>query len=160
MNLSETIKNIRASCKNYTDPDLLVFLIGDDFRMGTNSVTEIAGYDINDDDSYEERILKIHSHENIFLPVGMMTFMPIINECDLFCENDYNLQLTQEEFDMYADSEEKLFGMLVVKESEEYIIGKTDVCSCSIDASFEKIEKSDLGFYKKIKEIAESKIIP
>lgn len=159
MNIKETIKNIRASCNNYVDPDLFAFIIDDDFHMGTNNISEIEGYGINDDDSYEERLLKIHERENIFLPVGMMTFMPIINECDLFCEKDYNLKLTQEEFDENADEEEKLFGILIKKGSDDYIIGKTDVCNCSIDASFEKIEKSESEFYEKIEKIISEKII-
>ena len=159
MNLKETIKNIRASCNNYMDPNLLVFIIDNDDYMGTNNILEITTYDIIADDSYEERLLKIHEFENIFLPCGMMTFMPIINECDIFSDKDYNLQLTQEEFDAYGDSEEKLFGILVKKNSNDFIIGKTDVCSCSVDASFEKIEKTDSEFYKKIKEIIDSKII-
>ncbi|MBR3156054.1 MAG: hypothetical protein IKF13_04475 [Methanobrevibacter sp.] len=159
MNIKETIKNIRASCNNYVDPDLFAFIIDDDFHMGTNNISEIEGYGINDNDSYEERLLKIHERENIFLPVGMMTFMPIINECDLFCEKDYNLKLTQEEFDENADEEEKLFGILIKKGSDDYIIGKTDVCNCSIDASFEKIEKSESEFYEKIEKIISEKII-
>ena len=159
MNIKETIKNIRASCNNYVDPDLFAFIIDDDFHMGTNNIPKIEGYGINDDDSYEERLLKIHERENIFLPVGMMTFMPIINECDLFCEKDYNLKLTQEEFDENADEEEKLFGILIKKGSDDYIIGKTDVCNCSIDASFEKIEKSESEFYEKIEKIISEKII-
>ena len=159
MNIKETIKNIRASCNNYVDPDLFAFIIDEDFHMGTNNISEIEGYGIEDDDSYEERLLKIHERENIFLPVGMMTFMPIINECDLFCEKDYNLKLTQEEFDENADEEEKLFGILIKKGSDDYIIGKTDVCNCSIDASFEKIEKSESEFYEKIEKIISEKII-
>ena len=159
MNIKETIKNIRASCNNYVDPDLFAFIIDDDFHMGTNNISKIEGYGINDDDSYEERLLKIHERENIFLPVGMMTFMPIINECDLFCEKDYNVKLTQEEFDENADEEEKLFGILIKNNSNDYIIGKTDVCNCSIDASFEKIEKSESEFYEKIEKIISEKII-
>ena len=159
MNIKETIKNIRASCNNYVDPDLFAFIIDEDFHMGTNNISEIEGYGIEDDDSYEERLLKIHERENIFLPVGMMTFLPIINECDLFCEKDYNLKLTQEEFDENANEEEKLFGILIKKGSDEYIIGKTDVCNCSIDASFEKIEKSESEFYEKIEKIISEKII-
>ena len=141
MNIKETIKNIRASCNNYVDPNLFAFIIDDDFHMGTNNILEIEGYGIGNNDTYEERLMKIHEKENIFLPLGMMTFMPIINECDLFCEKDYNLKLTQEEFNENADEEEKLFGILIKKDSDEYIIGKTDVCNCSIDASFEKIEE-------------------
>ena len=159
MNIKETIKNIRASCNNYVDPNLFAFIIDDDFHMGTNNILEIEGYGIGNDDTYEERLMKIHEKENIFLPLGMMTFMPIINECDLFCEKDYNLKLTQEEFDENADEEEKLFGILIKKDSDEYIIGKTDVCNCSIDASFEKIEKRESEFYEKIEEIISEKII-
>jgi hypothetical protein len=159
MDLKKTIKNIRATCNYYVDPNLLAFVIDDDCHMGTNNILEIEGYGIGNDDSYEERLLKIHKSKNIFLSLGVMTFMPIINECDLFCENDYNFKLTQEEFDEYASQEEKLFGILVKKDSSEYIIGKTDTCNCSIDASFEKIEKSDSALYRKIEKIIEEKII-
>ena len=159
MNLNKTIKNIRATCNNYVDPNLLAFLIDDDNYMGTNNILEIEGYGITDDDTYEERLFKIAKSENIFLPLGMMTFMPILNECDLFCENDHHLELTPEEFDIYADNEEKLFGILVKKNSDDYIIGKTDVCSCSIDASFEKLEKTDCEFYNTIEKIVKEKII-
>ena len=120
MNLSETIKNIRATCENYVDPNLLAFLIDDDNYMGTNNILEIEGYGIEDDDSYEERLLKIHKSENVFLAMGMMTFMPIINECDLFSTEDYNIKLTQEEFNTYADEEEKLFGILIKKDSLKF----------------------------------------
>ena len=159
MNLNKTIKNISATCNNYVDPNLLAFLIDDDNYMGTNNILEIEGYGITDNDTYEERLFKIAKSENIFLPLGMMTFMPILNECDLFCENDHHLELTPEEFDIYADNEEKLFGILVKKNSDDYIIGKTDVCSCSIDASFEKLEKTDCEFYNTIEKIVKEKII-
>ena len=159
MNLSETIKNIRASCKNYMDPNMLAFIIDDDDYMGTNNILDIDGYGINDGDTYEERLLKISESENIFLPLGVMTFMPMINECDVFSDEDYTFQLTQEEFDAYSDKEEKLFGILIKKGSDEYVIGKTDVCSCSIDASFEKLEKTDCEFYNTIEKIVNKKII-
>ena len=159
MNLSETIKNIRASCDNYADPNLLAFIIDDDYYMGTNNILEIKGYGIDESDSYEQRLLKIHKKENIFLPFGMMTFMPIINECDIFSTNDFNLKLSQDEFEEYFDKEEKLFGILIKKDSDEYLIGKTDVCSCSVDASFEEFKKTDCEFYNKIKEIIDEKII-
>ena len=159
MNLKKTIKNIRATCDNYVDPDLFAFIIDDDCHMGTNNILEVEGYGIINEDPYEERLLKISRDENIFLPLGMMTFMPIINECDIFSVNDYNFQLTQEEFDEYFDEEEKLFGILVKKDSEEYIIGKTDTCNCSVDASFEKLEKTDSEFFKTIEKIVKEKII-
>lgn len=159
MNLSKTIKNIRASCKNYMDPDLFAFIIDDDNHMGTNNILEITEYGIEDDDSYEERLMKIQKSENIFLPMGMMTFMPILNECDIFSSEDYNLQLTPEEFEIHNDKEEKLFGILVKKGSTDYIIGKTDVCNCSVDASFEKLEKTESEFYNTIEKIVKEKII-
>lgn len=159
MNLSETIKNIRATCNNYVDPNLLAFIIDDDNYMGTNNILEIEGHGINDDDSYEERLVKIHESKNIFLPCGVMTFMPIINECDLFSQKDYNIKLTPEEFVLYADEEEKLFGILVKKRSTEYKIGQADVCSCSVDASFEEFEKTDSEFYNTIEKIIKEKII-
>jgi len=134
MNLSETIKNIRATCNNYIDPDLFAFIIDDDNYMGTNNILEIEGYGISDDDTYEERLMKIHEKENIYLPLGMMTFMPILNECDIFSVDDYNLQLTPEEFRLYGDEQERLFGILVKKDSDEYLIGKSDTCNCSMDS--------------------------
>ena len=159
MNLSKTIKNIRATCNNYVDPNLLAFIIDDDDYMGTNNILEIEGYGIGNEDTYEERLIKIHNDENIFLPLGMMTFMPILNECDLFSSEDYNLKLTKEEFDTYADAEEKLFGILIKKDSTEYRLGKTDVCNCSVDASFEEFEKIDCEFYNTIEKIVKEKII-
>lgn len=159
MNLNETIKNIRATCNNYVDPNLFAFIIDDDNHMGTNNILEINGYGITDSDSYEERLLKIHESENIFLPLGMMTFLPILNEYDLFSIKDYNIQLTQEEFDTYGDEEEKLFGILVKKNSTDYIIGKTDICNCSVDASFAEIEKTDSKLYSTIEKIVSKKII-
>lgn len=159
MNIIETVKNIRASCENYVDPDLLAFLIDDNNYMISNNIMEINKYNINNNDSFEERLLKIHKNENIFLTFGMITFMPILNECDIFSEKDYNLQLTQEEFEQYSDEKEKLFGILIKKDSNEYIIGKSDTCSCSVDSSFERIEKTDSEFYNIIKKIVKEKII-
>ena len=159
MNLNETIKNIRATCNNYVDPDLLAFIIDDDNHMITNNIHEITKYGIEKTDSYEERLLKIHKNENIYLPLGMMTFMPILNECDIFSENDYNLKLTEEEFGKYCDEQEKLFGILIKKDSNEYILGKSDTCSCSVDSSFEELEKTDCEFYNTLEKIVKEKII-
>ena len=103
--------------------------------------------------------MKIHKSENIYLPLGMMTFMPILNECDIFSVDDYNLQLTPEEFSEYGDQQEKLFGILVKKGSDEFVIGKSDTCSCSVDSSFEKLEKTDSEFYETIEKIVKEKII-
>ena len=57
------------------------------------------------------------------------------------------------------DSEEKLFGILIEKDSDEYKIGKTNVCSCSADASFEEFKKKDCEFYNTIEKIVKEKII-
>ena len=73
--------------------------------------------------------------------------------------NDILNGIDENIIDKYNDKEEKLFGILIKKDSEEFVIGKTDVCNCSIDASFEKLEKTDSEFFKKIKEIIDGKII-
>ena len=44
MKVDETIKNIRASCDNYVDPNLFAFIIDDDNYMGTNNILEVKGY--------------------------------------------------------------------------------------------------------------------
>ena len=159
MNISETIKNIRATCNNYIDPDLLAFVIDDDYYMGTNNILEMDEYGIQKADSYEERLLKILKHKHVFLPIGMVSFIPFLNECDVFSENDYHFKLTDAEFKKYASEEEKLIGILIKKNSNEYVIGKSDTCSCSVTSSFEELEKSDFKFYKKIEEIFNEKII-
>lgn len=159
MNLSETIKNIRASCNNYVDPDLVATLIHDNYYMGSNNISELEKYGINVNDSFEEKILKILKHENVFLNIGMYVFIPVINECDIYSTQDYNLKLSPEEFEKYANEKERVFGILIKKDSSDYIIGSCDLCGCSIDASFKEIEPSNMEFYKKLKEIIDSKII-
>ena len=89
----------------------------------------------------------------------MYAFVPVINECDIYSTEDYNLKLSNEEFEKYANEKERVFGILIKKESEDYIIGSCDLCGCNIDAAFKEIESSDLPFYKKLKEIIDSKII-
>lgn len=159
MNLSETIKNIRASCNNYVDPDLVATLIHDNYYMGSNNISELEQYSININDSFEEKILKILKHENVFLNIGMYVFIPVINECDIYSTQDYNLKLSPEEFEKYANEKERVFGILIKKDSSDYIIGSCDLCGCSIDAAFKEIEPSNMEFYKKLKEIIDSKII-
>ena len=159
MNFKKTIINIRKTCDKYIDPDLLAFIINDDNLMGTNNILELKSYNIKSDDSYEERLIKVHEKENIFIPFGMMVFTPLIGECDLFGDKDYNLKLDEEELKNYYDEKEKLFGILVKQNSDEYIIGKTDTCSCSADSSFEELKKSDLNFYTTIEKIIKEKIV-
>lgn len=159
MDVSETIKNIRATCDNYVDPDLVATVIHDNYYMGSNNITELDKFDIKKQDSFEEKIFKILKHENVFLNIGMYAFVPIVNECDIYSTKDYNLKLSQEEFDKYANEKERVFGILIKKDSSDYIIGSCDLCGCSIDAAFKEIEPSNFEFYKKIKEIIDSKLI-
>ena len=159
MDVSETIKNIRATCDNYVDPDLVATVIHDNYYMGSNNITELDKFDIKKQDSFEEKIFKILKHENVFLNIGMYAFVPIVNECDIYSTKDYNLKLSQEEFDKYANEKERVFGILIKKDSSDYIIGSCDLCGCSIDAAFKELEPSNFEFYKKIKEIIDSKLI-
>ena len=159
MNLSETIKNIRATCNNYVDPDLVATVIHDNYYMGSNNIQELEKFDIKREDSFEEKILKILKHENVFINMGMYAFVPIINECDIYSSQDYNLKLTPEEFKKYANEKERVFGIMIKKNSSDYVIGSCDLCGCSIDAAFKPIEPSEFNFYKKIEEIIDSKII-
>lgn len=159
MKIYETIKNIRASCDNYVDPDLVATVIHDDYFMGSNNIDELDLFDIEKEDIFEKKILKILKHENVFLNFGMYCFIPVINECDIYSYRDYNLNLSQEEFDKYAHEKERVFGILIKKDSDDYIIGSCDLCGCGIDASFKEIEPSELDFYKKISEIIDNKII-
>ena len=157
--VSETIKNIRATCNNYVDPDLVATVVHDNYYMGSNNIEDLDKFDIKKEDSFEEKILKILKYENVFLNIGMYAFIPVINECDIYSTTDYNLKLTDEEFEKYANEKERVFGILLKKNSAEFIIGSCDLCNCSIDAAFKEIEPSDLDFYKKLKEIIDSKII-
>ena len=159
MNLSETIKNIRSSCNNYVDPDLVATVIHDNYYMGSNNIQELDKFGIKRDDSFEEKISKILKYENVFFNIGMYAFIPVINECDIYSTEDYNLKLSEDEFEKYANEKERVFGILIKKDSTDYIIGSCDLCGCSIDAAFNEIEPSDFDFYKKIEEIIDSKII-
>ena len=89
----------------------------------------------------------------------MYAFIPVINECDIYSTEDYNLKLSEDEFEKYANEKERVFGILIKKDSTDYIIGSCDLCGCSIDAAFNEIEPSDFDFYKKIEEIIDSKTI-
>ena len=127
--------------------------------MGTNNINEFEKYNIKNEDTYAEKVLKILEYEHVFLTVGMMTFIPVINECDIYSTDDFNFKLTQDEFDKYSEEKERVFGILLKKDSKDYIIGSCDLCGCSADASFREIEKSEMDFYKKLKEIIDDKII-
>ena len=157
--IRETIKNIRSSCDNYVDPELVATVIHDDYYMGTSNINELTEFDIDPDDSFEEKIMKILKHENVFLNLGMYAFIPMLNACDIYSTEDFNLKLTEEEFEKYSNEKERVFGILIEKDCLNYIIGSCDLCGCSIDAAFKPIDESDLDFYKKLKEIVDDKII-
>lgn len=159
INIRETIKNIQANCDNYADPELVCVVINDDNTMGTNNILQLEDYNVNPEDSYEENVLRVLEHKDIFLTCGMYAFVPVINECDIYSTEDYNFRLTDEEFKKYAHEKERLFGVLIKKNKFDYLIGSTDLCNCSADASFIEIEKTDLDFYNKLEEIIKEKII-
>ena len=89
--------------------------------MGTNNIMEFNDYDIGKDDDFEKRIMKILKHEHVFLAAGMISFIPIINECDIYSVNDCSLKLTQSEFDIYAQEKERIFGILLKKCSNDFL---------------------------------------
>lgn len=159
MDVYETIKNIRAKCNNYVEPDLVSTIIDDNFYMGNNNIQEITGYEISDDDSYEERFMKILKKENIFISCGMLAFIPMINECDIFSVTDETIKITQEEFDENAKEKEVFFGIFIEKNTSNYTIGIIDLCNCKVGSCFREIKKSENGFYKKIAEIIDEMII-
>ena len=159
MNVYKTIKNIRAKCNNYIEPDLVSTIIDDNGYMGSNNIQEITGYGISDRDSYEERFLKILKKENIFISCGMLAFIPMINECDIFSVADETIKITQEEFDENAEEKEVFFGILIEKNTANYTVGIIDLCNCKVGSCFREIKKSENGFYRKIAEIIDEMII-
>ena len=159
MDVYKTIKNIRSICNNYMDPDLVATIIDENYYMGSNTINEMQGYSISDDDSYEEKFMKILKEENIFINCGMLAFVPIINECDIFSITDETIKITQEEYEKNAHENELYFGILIEKNSSNYIIGTIDLCGCKIESSFRPIKKSDDGLYEKLDEIISEMII-
>lgn len=55
MNLDKTIKNIRAHCNNYADPDLVATIIHENYCMGTNNILEFEDYGIEKNDNFEKK---------------------------------------------------------------------------------------------------------
>lgn len=159
MNVYESIKNIRANCNNYIDPDLVATIIDENHYMGNNNIMEITGYGISPDDSYEDRLMKILKEENIFINCGMLAFIPIMNEYDIFSVSDETIKITQEEFDLNAQEKECYFGILIEKNSSNYTLGIIDLCNCKVESGCREVKKSDDGFYKKLDEIISEMII-
>lgn len=159
MNIYETIKNIRSKCDNYIDPDLVVMTVNDNCTLGENNLSEIEECGISPKDKFEDKVLKILKKENIFIIIGMLSFIPILNECDIFSFEDETIKLTKNEFENHADEKEVYFGMLIKKNTNHYIIGTTDLCNCKIDSCFREVKKDDGEFYKKLEEIIQKMII-
>lgn len=159
MNIEKTIENIIANCDDYIDPQLAITIIHDNYTMGSNNINELKKYNIKNKDNYVKKVLKVLKHENIFITFGMITFIPILNECDIFSIKDETIKLSTDEFQKYGDLKEKYFGILIKKNSTHYIIGSCDLCGCKIDSSFKEIEKRNDTLYKKIRNIIEDNII-
>ena len=159
MDVYETIKNIRAKCDIYVAPDLVATIIDDNYYMGSNNISETEGYRITKDDTYEDRFMKILKEENIFISCGMLAFIPMLNECDIFSVVDDTIKITQEEYDENADENEVYFGILIEKDSSNYMIGIIDLCNCKVESGFREIKKSNDGLYKKLAEIIDEMII-
>ena len=159
MDVCKTIKNIRAKCDIYVASNQVATIIDDNHYLGSNIFCEIEGYGITIKDSYEERFMKILKRENIFVNCGMLAFIPMINECDIFSIADETIKITQEEFDENAKEKEVYFGFLIEKNSTNYTIGVIDLCNCKIESCFREIKKSNTGLYKKLEEIIDDMII-
>ncbi|MCF0227094.1 MAG: hypothetical protein HUK28_07315 [Methanobrevibacter sp.] len=159
MNLKKTIENIEKTADSYIDPELVSMIVYDNNSLGTNDFNSLTDYNITKDDSYADKVLKVLKHENVFIYLGMITFTPIANECDIYSTKDYKLKLTEEEFEKYGSLKDKFIGVLFKKNSEDYVIGCCDICGCSIDACFREFEETDDTLIRKIREIFEEKII-
>lgn len=159
MDVKKTIKNIRASCDNYAEPNLVATIIDENYFIGTNNISEIEGYGISENDSYEEKFLKILKEENIFINFGMLAFIPMIYECDIYSVNDETIKLTKEEFDENADEKEVFFGIMIEKNTSDYIIGLIDLCNCKIDSRFKPVKNKNSALYNKLEEIINERII-
>lgn len=159
MDVYETIKNIRSSCDNYADPDLVSTIIYDNYFIWENNLLKIEGYGILENENYEDRFMKILKEENIFITFGMLNFIPMLNECDIYSFEDETFKITQEDFDENAQEKEVFFGILVEKDSSNYKIGLIDLCSCKVGSCFRPIKNKESEFYKKIEEIINKRII-
>lgn len=142
MNVEKTLENIREKCDSYIDPELLVTSISDDYYMGSNENIGVENLEF----------------ENIFINLGLLTFAPIINECDIYSFKDSTVKLSAEEFNSYEEIKDEYFGILVKKNSCEYIIGTCDVCGCKIDSKFTPLNKNG-ELYKELEKLVNEVII-
>ncbi len=159
MNLEKTIENIESSADSYIDPELVATIVYDNNTLGSNDFNNLEGYGILNDDSYSIKVLKVLEKENVFITLGMITFAPFVNECDIYSSKDFTLQLSDEEFEKYSHFKDKYFGVMFVKNSEDFIYGVCDLCGCKIDSCFTELEDKNDVIMGKIKEIMNEKII-
>ena len=159
MDVYKTIKNIRSSCDIYIDPELVSTIIDENYFLGKNNIKEIEGYGISAEDSYEDRFMKILKAENIFITFGMLNFIPLMDECDIFSIEDETIKITQSDYEENCDEQEMFFGILIEKNSSNYKIGLTDLCGCKVGSCFRPIKNSESEFYKKLEEIISKRII-
>lgn len=142
MNVEKTVEYLKNICESYIDPDLLIREINDDYFMGSDENITI--------DSLK--------HSNLFINFGLLAFAPIINECDIYSTEDYTVKLSKEEFDSYGEIKDEYFGILIEKNSSNFIIGTCDVCGCKTDSSFHPL-RSKGKLYEKLSEIVNQLII-
>lgn len=159
MNVKKTIENIEKTADSYIDPELVSVIVYDNYTLGTNDFNNLDDYGIEKSDSYATKVLKVLKNENVFVYLGMLTFAPVINECDIYSTEDYTVKLTEEEFAKYGHLKDKYFGILFKKNSSEYLIGCCDICGCKVDASFKEFDEADDSLILKIKEIINEKVI-
>ena len=159
MNVEETIKNIVDNCDNYIDPDLVAIIINDNYTLGSNNFSEIDDFGICQDDIYEKRLMKILEHKNIFIICGIISFIPILNECDIYSIEDETFKINSNEYEETLKNDEYYFGFLIKNNMDDYIIGTVDLCTCNINSKFREVKKSKKELYNKLKDIIEKKFI-
>ena len=159
MNIEETIKNIVDNCDNYVDPDLVAIIVNDNYTLGSNNFSEIDGFAICPDDTYEKRLMKILKHKNIFIICGIISFIPVLNECDIYSIEDETFKINSNEYNYSFKDNEYYFGFLIGSNLDDYIIGTVDLSTCNINSKFREVEKSKKELYGKLKDIIEEKFI-
>ena len=156
MNVKKTVEHVQKNCDGYVDPDLVAVVVTEDNYLGSNNIGELKDYGISESDSYSEKILKVIKKDKVFLNLGLITFAPFMNECDIYSSKDYTIKLPENVFEKYAHYKDKYFGILIDEDS--YSIGICDICGCKVDSSVEELEKSEDKLYQKLNEIVEENI--
>lgn len=154
MNIQKTIENIYKNCENYVMPSALATVIDENYYLGPN-----IAEDEKNSQKFTREILELHKNENIFLKLALVNVVPFIRECDIYSTEDCTVKLDENEFDRYKYLKERYFGILLLKNSSDYILGTCDVCGCKVDSSFIPLDDNSDNLIKKLKEIVDEKII-